>query len=294
MALRDHAHAKAPWLLAAEDDARGEAAGATTKRRGRGRPLVGATGYDITDPLAAYNPHGPDAVIDQDVLWSCTTCGACVEQCPVDIEHVDAIVDMRRYQVLIESAFPAELDGLFKNLEKQRQPVGHGARGCGSTGPRTCRSTCQVVGQDVESADRRRLPVLGRLRRRLRGPRQEDHPRRGRAAAHRRASASPSSATASPAPATRPAGPATSSSSRCSPSRTSRPSTRSAPPRSSSPARTASTRSRTSTRSSAASTRSSTTPSCSTGWSARRSSCRWPAPATPASHRRTPPRPRRR
>ncbi len=40
------------------------------------------------------------------MLWSCTTCGACVEQCPVDIEHVDAIVDMRRYKTLIESAFP--------------------------------------------------------------------------------------------------------------------------------------------------------------------------------------------
>ena len=38
--------------------------------------------------------------IDPDVLWSCTTCGSCVEQCPVDIEHVDAIIDMRRYEVL--------------------------------------------------------------------------------------------------------------------------------------------------------------------------------------------------
>ena len=73
-------------------------------------------------------------VIDEDVLWSCTTCGACVEQCPVDIEHVDAIVDMRRYQVLIESAFPAELNGLFKNLEKQGQPVGHGAAGAAGLG----------------------------------------------------------------------------------------------------------------------------------------------------------------
>ncbi len=44
--------------------------------------------------------------IDPDVLWSCTTCGACVEQCPVDIEHVDAIIDMRRYEVLMESRLP--------------------------------------------------------------------------------------------------------------------------------------------------------------------------------------------
>jgi ferredoxin len=48
-------------------------------------PLIGATGYDLDHPLGAYNPHGPDAVIDQDVLWSCTTCGACVEQCPVNM-----------------------------------------------------------------------------------------------------------------------------------------------------------------------------------------------------------------
>jgi Fe-S oxidoreductase len=58
------------------------------------------------------------------VLWSCTTCGACVEQCPVDIEHVDHVVDMRRYQVLIESAFPSELGGLFKNLERNGNPWG--------------------------------------------------------------------------------------------------------------------------------------------------------------------------
>ena len=41
------------------------------------------------------------SVIDPDVLWSCTTCGACVEQCPVDIEHIDTIIDMRRYEVLM-------------------------------------------------------------------------------------------------------------------------------------------------------------------------------------------------
>jgi Fe-S oxidoreductase len=125
MAMRDHAHAKAPWLLAteAEREGLGESAAKLAEV-----PLVGATGYDITNPLAAYNPHGPDAVIDQDVLWSCTTCGACVEQCPVDIEHVDAIVDMRRYQVLIESAFPNELGGLFKNLENKGNPWGMAAR----------------------------------------------------------------------------------------------------------------------------------------------------------------------
>jgi Fe-S oxidoreductase len=125
MTLRDHAHAKAPWLRASEEvRASGEGLSAHTKAAAATEQLVGQTGYDITNPLTAYNPYGPDAVIDEDVLWSCTTCGACVEQCPVDIEHVDAIVDMRRYKNLIESAFPAELNGLFKNLEKNSNPWG--------------------------------------------------------------------------------------------------------------------------------------------------------------------------
>jgi Fe-S oxidoreductase len=65
----------------------------------------------------------PD-VIDPDVLWSCTTCGACVEECPVDIEHVDAIVDMRRYQVLMESQFPTEAGTMLRNIENQGNPWG--------------------------------------------------------------------------------------------------------------------------------------------------------------------------
>jgi len=63
-------------------------------------------------------------VITQDVLWSCTTCGACVEECPVDIEHVDHIVNMRRFQVLVESEFPSELGATFRNLEKAGNPWG--------------------------------------------------------------------------------------------------------------------------------------------------------------------------
>ncbi|HLG91477.1 MAG TPA: (Fe-S)-binding protein, partial [Acidimicrobiales bacterium] len=69
----------------------------------------------------------PD-VIAEDVLWSCTTCGACVEQCPVDIEHVDTIVDMRRYQVLMESSFPSEASSMLRNIENQGDPWGLGAR----------------------------------------------------------------------------------------------------------------------------------------------------------------------
>jgi Fe-S oxidoreductase len=154
MALRDHAHAKSPWLLASEEV---RAAGIesadgfsdATKGAVGTEQLVGETGYDIRHPLTAYNPHGPDAVIDEDVLWSCTTCGACVEQCPVDIEHVDAIVDMRRYKNLIESAFPAELNGLFKNLEKNSNPWGLAPR-LRMDWAKDLPFEVKQVGQDVE------------------------------------------------------------------------------------------------------------------------------------------------
>ena len=66
-------------------------------------------------------------MIDPDVLWSCTNCGACVEECPVDIEHIDHIGGMRRHQVLIESAFPVEAAGMLRNLENKGDPWGMGA-----------------------------------------------------------------------------------------------------------------------------------------------------------------------
>lgn len=55
-------------------------------------------------------------------LWQCTTCSACVQECPVMIEHVDAIVDMRRHLVLTESAFPGELNTVFRSLEVNGTP----------------------------------------------------------------------------------------------------------------------------------------------------------------------------
>jgi len=60
--------------------------------------------------------------ITPEELWACTTCNACVYECPVTIEHVDAIVDMRRYLVLSESEFPTELNPVFKNLETNYSP----------------------------------------------------------------------------------------------------------------------------------------------------------------------------
>lgn len=70
-------------------------------------------------------PLVPDVIVP-DVLWSCTTCGACVEACPVDIEHVDTIVDMRRYKVLMDSDFPTEANLMLRNVENQGDPWGLG------------------------------------------------------------------------------------------------------------------------------------------------------------------------
>ncbi len=112
MALREHAYAKAPYLLA--DEAERDNLPAEVKAEAE-RKLVGPTFGD------AYWPD-EGAVIDPDVLWSCTSCGACVQQCPVDIEHVDHIMDMRRYQVLVESSFPTELNQLYKGLENKGNP----------------------------------------------------------------------------------------------------------------------------------------------------------------------------
>jgi len=110
MDLRDHALAKAPYLLASTDEERDKLPAHIQDEAKR--PLLG----------------GPDShgVIDPDVIWSCTNCGACVYECPVDIEHIDHISDLRRYQVLIESSFPVEAAGMLKNLENKGDPWGMG------------------------------------------------------------------------------------------------------------------------------------------------------------------------
>src|SRR5204862_524990 len=71
------------------------------------------------------NIVGP--VIQDEVLWSCNVCRACEESCPVMIEYVDKIVDMRRHLVQEEARFPAELTRTFKGMETQSNPWGIGA-----------------------------------------------------------------------------------------------------------------------------------------------------------------------
>jgi Fe-S oxidoreductase len=60
--------------------------------------------------------------ISSEELFACTTCMACMQECPVNIEHVDAIVDMRRNLVLMESNFPPEVQVVFRNLETNGSP----------------------------------------------------------------------------------------------------------------------------------------------------------------------------
>jgi Fe-S oxidoreductase len=67
-----------------------------------------------------------DNFITEQELWACTTCMACVQECPVMIEHIDTIVDLRRGLVLNESRFPDELKTTFSNLERNFTPWGFG------------------------------------------------------------------------------------------------------------------------------------------------------------------------
>ncbi len=105
--LRDHAFAKAPYLLASKEER---------------EKLPDAVKAEAERPLVGTKEQ--NGVIDPDVIWSCTNCGACVEECPVDIEHIDHIDGMRRHQVLVESAFPAEATTMLNNLERRGNPWG--------------------------------------------------------------------------------------------------------------------------------------------------------------------------
>lgn len=98
---------------------------------------------------------GESNIIHPDVLWSCTNCGACVEQCPVDIEHIDHVVNMRRFQVLAESDFPSELVGMFKNLEVKGNPWGrnNAERASWITEARRDGIEVPVFGEDAKSFD---------------------------------------------------------------------------------------------------------------------------------------------
>lgn len=103
--LRHHLLAKAPYLLGKNSSTAGT--DRANSREWNGAAMVGK-------------------VVSDDEIWACTTCRNCEEQCPVFIEYVQRIVDMRRYLVLMESRFPVEVATTFKNMENQSNPWGLG------------------------------------------------------------------------------------------------------------------------------------------------------------------------
>ena len=110
--------------------------------------LAGATGPRGVAPAAAPLVPG---VVSEEVLWDCTMCGACVDQCPVDIEHIDHILDLRRHQVLMESAFPRELGRAFRGMETKQNPYNQPARKR-LEWAKNLDFEVPVVGEDIESA----------------------------------------------------------------------------------------------------------------------------------------------
>ncbi|MDQ6817534.1 MAG: (Fe-S)-binding protein [Actinomycetota bacterium] len=69
-------------------------------------------------------PLVPNAVPEESV-WDCVTCGACVQACPVSIEHIDHIVDLRRHLVMVDSSFPSESEPMLRDIERASNPWGH-------------------------------------------------------------------------------------------------------------------------------------------------------------------------
>ena len=195
-------------------------------------------------------PLVPNAVTD-DVVWDCVTCGACVHECPVSIEHVDHIVDLRRSLVMVESRLPAETETMLRDVERGVQSVGQAAdraRGVGRGNRRSeilepgdrppdvlywvgCAGLVRRARPGVAAESTAKLMLAAGLDVAILGPARVVH-RRSRAPRR-----------------------ATSTSSRRSPSRMSPRSTRAGVTRSSRAAPTASTRSRTSTRTSEGATR---------------------------------------
>ena len=82
--------------------------------------------YGLIDGLSREAVSKPlvDTAIPYEAVWDCVTCGACVEACPVLIEHVDKIVGLRRNLVLEESRFPQELTAAMRGMEQQANPWG--------------------------------------------------------------------------------------------------------------------------------------------------------------------------
>jgi Fe-S oxidoreductase len=79
----------------------------------------------VRDQLLAQSDEPiVDNGVPEEMIWDCVTCGACVEACPVSIEHIDHIVDLRRSRVMVDSQFPAEAEPMLRDVERAGNPWG--------------------------------------------------------------------------------------------------------------------------------------------------------------------------
>lgn len=114
-AMKDHLDAKAPYLLAAKEEAAEAEAVAMTA--------------EAEAEVAEVNPMEQSLLYDvvtTDVIWDCTNCRACMEHCPMFIEHIPKIVDMRRNLVMWQGDMSSEAQMAFTNMERNYNPWGVG------------------------------------------------------------------------------------------------------------------------------------------------------------------------
>jgi Fe-S oxidoreductase len=118
MGLRDQVFADGGAVVRARGGGGRASHGAETAGPRAGGDAGGGGGA-----LPELTPLVPGAV-SEEVVWDCVTCGACVQECPVSIEHVDHIVDLRRHLVMVESSFPAEAEPMLRDVERASNPWG--------------------------------------------------------------------------------------------------------------------------------------------------------------------------
>ena len=170
-------------------------------------------------PGHRHAARSPRRGVPADMVWDCVTCGACVQACPVSIEHVDHIVDLRRHLVMVESSFPTEAEPMLRDVERASNPWGKAQS-------ERADWAAELGVKVLEPGDPAPeylywVGCASSFDERARKTAQRDR----QAASNREASTSRSSAPARAAPATPRAGSATNTCSRPSPSRTSRRST---------------------------------------------------------------------
>jgi Fe-S oxidoreductase len=124
LALRDSLYAAEKNLFTEAATAEPASTGTAVQASGNGGvpihtfPPAPSGGYFVSDTVVDLVPN----VIHPDVIWGCTSCRACEEQCPVMISYVDKIIGMRREEVMMKSAFPGELQGAFQGIETNGNP----------------------------------------------------------------------------------------------------------------------------------------------------------------------------